>query len=552
MKPHSSSEPDQQDQEIIRLLKKLRAFEAAYPTQLLSARRSAFLTQVEHLGTVDGREELSAADQEIVNLLGTVKSAQPDYPPDLLAARRSAFIRQVKSAGATSLLDRFRLSIQKTFQYQTTTSTWPTAGFMRASLVIGSIIALVLLGSLFLTRTQQSSNPSASQVAVEPTLILPTSTSEIAIVLCEPGDQTPLCLPGALDPGQDLADQRNGAARPAVSKDARPGDSGVYRASYVNDGRPGQSWVSNSPNSWLKIDLGKVTMINTISLQKGMPESSGDNDPGQFVIAVALSDAYADGDSRNDHMEYAQVFDSEQTGIHSTASSAETIRIQFQPVQARFVKLTFEQAGTAIEEVGVFMVRPPVLAEQPTSGPSDDQPGATLTPMPTNVLSVMGTATSMPTDTWLATDTASPIPTDTPTAAASETPFAAETPTLQLTSTLPPTDTSTPLAAAPLPSETPIPLPTIVPPTAIPPTAIPPVIQPSPVNTGPIVVTGNGKTLTFTCNGDDAEIRGHSNTITLLGSCSSITVTGNGNRVFWQSGSPVIINRGRDNIISQL
>jgi hypothetical protein len=81
---------------------------------------------------------------------------------------------------------------------------------------------------------------------------------------------------------------------------------------------------------------------------------------------------------------------------------------------------------------------------------------------------------------------------------------------------------------------------------------VPPTVQPSPTSTGTIVVTGSDQTLTFTCTGNAAEIRGHANTVTLLGSCSSITVTGNGNRVFWQSGLPVITNNGSDNIISQL
>jgi hypothetical protein len=65
------------------------------------------------------------------------------------------------------------------------------------------------------------------------------------------------------------------------------------------------------------------------------------------------------------------------------------------------------------------------------------------------------------------------------------------------------------------------------------------------------VVTGNDQILTFTCNGNAAEIRGHANTVTLWGSCSSITVTGSGNHVFWQLGTPIIIDNGQGNIISQ-
>jgi hypothetical protein len=67
-----------------------------------------------------------------------------------------------------------------------------------------------------------------------------------------------------------------------------------------------------------------------------------------------------------------------------------------------------------------------------------------------------------------------------------------------------------------------------------------------------MIITGDDQTLTFTCNGHAVEIRGHANTITLLGSCRSISITGNGNSVFWQYGSPVITNKGRENIISQL
>jgi hypothetical protein len=328
-----------------------------------------------------------------------------------------------------------------------------------------------------------------------------------------------------------LADPGNGAARPAVSKDALSNQDGVYRAAYVNDGRSGASWVSKSPDSWIKIDLGKVTAINTVSLQKGNPGSSTDNDPGQFVIAVALSDVYADGDSSNDYVEYAQVFRSEQTGFSGRVSHTETIKTQFPPVQARFVKITFEKAGASIEEVGVFMIEPPVLPEQPTSPSQADLPGITLTPTGTDTPSPMNTATSVPAGTRLPTGSAVSIPTNTPTPS--------DTPTPLPTKTRPPADTSTPVPTNPLP-------------TIVPPTAIPPTVTPTPASTDPIVVTGNGQTLTFTCNGNDAEIRGHANTVTLLGSCRSITVTGNGNYVFWQFGSPIIMDRGANNIIQQL
>lgn len=554
MKPFPSSEENAQDQEIIKLLKELGSFEAAYPPELQTARRTAFLEQVRHLEMVEA-DELSAGDQEVVRLLGTLKSAPVEYPAALLTARRSAFLHQMERAGEMSLWDRFRTSLQRGLQPK---PGLPRAGAWRTSLVLASLLIAALIGSLFLRR-EPSFQSSPLQPVTTSTHLLPTRIGDVAISICKPGDQAPTCLVAQLDASQDLADAGNGRARPAVAKDARPSQSGVYQAAFVNDGRGGASWVSNSPDSWIKIDLGEVQTINTVSLQKGDLGPSSENDPGQFVIAVARSDVYADGDSSNDFTEYAQVFHSEQTGFSGTVSSTETIQTHFPPVEARFVKITFEQAGAAIEEIGVFMMDPPVLAEQPTGTPSEEVAGITSTPFSTNTMFVfatqtitpVSTGTRLPTGTVVAvlTHTARPSATFTPLATNTRPPF--NTPTLLPTNTLPPANTATPLPTNPWPSDTPV-APTVVLPTEIPPTTIPPTLEPTFVSTDPIVVTGNNQTMTFTCNGNDAEIRGHSNTVTLLGSCSSITVTGNGNQVFWQSGSPVIIDRGKDNIIQQL
>ncbi len=313
MKPSASSEHDEQDREIIKLLQDLGAFKAIYPSELLTARREAFLAQVEGLSTADSGEELSAEDQEFVKLLGGLRSVQAEYPPDLLAARRSALLRQLERAGTRSVWDRLRGSIQRIFPSKRTFPTSPPAGFRRISLVIASLLAAVFLGSLFFPRLEQSFQPSPLQAAGEPTQ-LPTSAGEVTIAICKPDDQTPSCPPGELDPSQDLANAGNGLARPAVSNDAQ------HKAAYVNDGRGGESWVSNSADSWIKIDLGKVTTINTVSLQKGSLGPSDENDPGQFVIAVALSDVYADGDSSHDYVEYAQVFHSAQAGFSGRVS----------------------------------------------------------------------------------------------------------------------------------------------------------------------------------------------------------------------------------------
>jgi hypothetical protein len=519
MKPSSSSEYNEKDREIIQLLQDLGSLRVTYPADLLRARRAAFLADVDRLSPVASGDEFSAAEQEFVNLFGNLKSTQADYPPHLLSARRAALLRQIESLESPSIWDQVRVALQRIFQTNARIPALPTSGLLRYSLGLASLIAILVLGSLFFLRTEQ-----AFQAAPSPIRSSPSSTVEAVLTICDPANQTSPCPSGELDPGQDLADARNGAALPAVSKDARSSTDGIHTAVYVNDGHVGASWVSNSPDSWIKIDLGQIRTINTISLQRGKLDSSGRNNPGHFVIAVAQSDVYAGGDSTNDDEEYIPVFHSAQTDYSGAVSQSDTIQTQFPAARARFVKITFEEAGTAIEEVSVFMIEPPELAGQAAVTPRDELPGITLTPPETNTLSAIDTAEVLATGTGVPSDTATPSQT---------------------------------LAS----SSTPIPLPTLTPslenpstpvPTDPPPTPVPPTIEPTATSIDPIVVTGSTQTLTFTCNGNDVEIRGQGNTVTLLGSCGSITVTGNSNLVFWQFGAPIITNRGRDNIISQL
>jgi hypothetical protein len=239
-------------------------------------------------------------------------------------------------------------------------------------------------------------------------------TGEAAITLCQPDDQASACQPVKMDASPDLADPGNSVARPAVSKDAQPD----HQAKYGNDGHADTSWVSNSANSWIKLDLGQFRTINMVRLEKG--NSAPGNDFGSFVIAVALSDVYVDGNSSNDDREYAIVFDSKQAGFSGSVSDTATINILFSPVQARFVKITFEKAGAALAEIGVFMVEAPGLAGQPTitipntgfatrtsTSKPDDQPADTpaplqtpiSTPRPSNTPIVLPTNTQPPADT---------------------------------------------------------------------------------------------------------------------------------------------------------
>src|SRR5262249_27517825 len=135
-----------------------------------------------------------------------------------------------------------------------------------------------------------------------------------------------------------------------------PGLSNIHSANYANDGYYGNgaSWISNSPNSWLKIDLGQVMLIGAVTFGRDRTGNYDDRDPGQFSIAVAQSDnVYANGDESNDSSEYSTVLNSAGFGFNGAISGPQTVQASFAPVLARFVKLTFANAGTDIDEVEI-------------------------------------------------------------------------------------------------------------------------------------------------------------------------------------------------------
>jgi len=306
------------------------------------------------------------------------------------------------------------------FLYKAMIPSRPTMTMMRTSLVVIVLMLAVFVGSLWRSPTPLS---SSSQTEVSQPGLTTIGTGEVAQVICKPGYLPPLCLAKEFDKSEDLTFPGNGAARPAVAKDTLPGYSGVHKPAYVNDGLygPGASWISNSPYSWIKIDMGKVTTINTVAFGRDRLGNFNDRDPGQFVIAVALSDnVYADGNSSNDYMEYTEVYNSDQAGFNGVVSGSETIWASFSPVRARYVKITFENAGTAVDEIEVYMVRPPAVTVPPTKKPKDDQPGVASTsipantPVPTSSAIPKSTSTPVPTDPPPPTNTAIPPPTDPP------------------------------------------------------------------------------------------------------------------------------------------
>ena len=470
---HVPAEASSQEQ-VIELLGSLKSAHAEYPPELLSARRAAFMAQIrQHNREAAQAKGLTAYNGSIFKFLGRLKSIEIEYPLKIWSVRRSAFVAQIRD-GKMSVLDALRASFHSLFNGKRKTAVAPANSFRRTSMILATLLVAAFIGSLAYGNRQPLTEIFESPLAHQEGPDLSpfaeaTSTGEVANVICKPGYLPPLCLAQEFDQSQDLTFPGNGSARPAVAKDTVPGYSRIHKAAYANDGLygPGASWISNSAYSWIKIDLGDVRTINTITFGRDRLGNLNDGDPGQFVIAVALSDdVYADGNSSNDFMEYTQVYDSEEAGFDGTISGPETVEATFDPVLARFVKITFENAGTAVDEIEAFMIQPFGFASNPTQRPRDTLVPPSFTPIPTNTLVPSRTPTLIPTNTF--------VPTRTPTLIPSSTPFPTNTATPRPTFTPePPTDTP-----EPPPTDTPEPPPTDTP--EPPPTDTP---EPPPTNT---------------------------------------------------------------------
>jgi hypothetical protein len=452
-----SSSP--QDHDILKILKDMESQQTEYPPQLLSARRAAFMDQVAQHNQVEIEEVWSSKDQEVIDLLKRLKSVEEKYPLNLWASRRSAFVRRVAWLNWINLWNTLYAAIQRSLANPAKVSRSSTVSLLHASLVVVSLAVAAFVGFISYGNRVQSFGASSSPAGITGSGRILTTNSRVVSITCKPGYQPPLCLTGEFEKSQDLTFQGNGSARPAVAKDTMPGYRGIHRAAHINDGLygPGASWISNSPDSWIKIDLGKATPINTVAFGRDRLGKFNDRSPGRFVISVALSDnVYADGNSSNDELEYKQVYDSDQAGFNGTISGAETVMAQFDPLVARYIKITFENEGTAIDEVEVFMVQRPVVSSKPGRTPEDTLTGNTATSMPTGTPLPSNTPTSVPTSTPLPTDTATPTPTSTPLPTDTATPTPTNTPL--------PTDTRTSVPSnTPLPTNTALPTPTSTP-----------------------------------------------------------------------------------------
>jgi hypothetical protein len=443
------------DQDILDILKGVESQKVEYPPELLAARKKLFIEQVEQHTQLKSASDLVEKDHKLLNIFRSWKSVEPEYPSQMLARRRSLFKQRIAESIRNSVWHVLHSSLRNIFagwvtSHRSTSRKFGPASALALAFAMAAFAAYAMYGNAI-----RSASPFLAQNQIfTPTSVSVTSTAQVAIIICSNGYEPPLCLSNEFDNRQHLTYAGNGKARPAVAKDSYSGSGQIHRAAHVNDGLygPDASWVSDSPNSWVKIDLGTTTAINTVAFGRDRLGSLNDGDPGRFLIAVATSDdVYADGNSSNDGDEYVQVYDSKQAGFDGKISGAETVIALFDLKRARFIKITFENAHTAIDEVEAFVTDPSVAAFVPTKAPPRENshpvastPLAVYTPLPTD------TAIAIPIDTLPPTETVTPMPTDPPTPV--ETPIPIDTPT-------PIEPTVAPAVDTPIPVYTPVSLP---------------------------------------------------------------------------------------------
>lgn len=185
---------------------------------------------------------------------------------------------------------------------------------------------------------------------------------------CQAGFGSPQCLYQSYDTSGNVA-FAGGPAAPAVASSTIVGPNAIHDPSFINDGQygNGRSWIGQTPNSWLKIDLGGIQLVDRITFGRDRLGGFDDRDPGQFLIDVAVFDAvYANGDDSNDAFEYTNVVDSAALGFSGFISGPETVVIDFDtPISARYIKMTIANAtpfAAAIDEVQIFPVPEPSSA----------------------------------------------------------------------------------------------------------------------------------------------------------------------------------------------
>ncbi|MEI8247478.1 MAG: discoidin domain-containing protein [Lentisphaerota bacterium] len=147
---------------------------------------------------------------------------------------------------------------------------------------------------------------------------------------------------GKPDGVENLAYVGNGA-KVATASSQNPLD--IHKAGGLNDGQYGNSnsWIGCASMDWLKIELAKISAISVFKL--GRDRTGVYSDRGIEYIKIEVS---------TDGKQWKTVFEKDNLKSVEDYSANKTIEIRIAPVDAKFVKVTVNPAGTCIDEFEVY------------------------------------------------------------------------------------------------------------------------------------------------------------------------------------------------------
>jgi hypothetical protein len=194
----------------------------------------------------------------------------------------------------------------------------------------------------------------AASVGLARAISYAPATATLGADECRGGLPQPQCKARPFVRTADVAWSGNGFARAAVAKDTIAGVA-IHNQAHINDGYYGNgaSWVSASADGWVKIDLGRLVMVDGVRLGRDRTGLYADRPTGGFVVALAtVEGAYAAGSDVADATEYTKVFEATAAEVTNTGTGV-TFVASFTPTLARYVKVQVKSAGAALDEVEV-------------------------------------------------------------------------------------------------------------------------------------------------------------------------------------------------------
>jgi hypothetical protein len=446
----------QPDQEILSLLEALKSVTVDYPPDLLAMRRAAV---IEKSGLLEnhGVQDSSPLDEAaMIEMLQELQHVRAKYPPLLLARQRAAFLDQIEKHRKFGWIETLLSPILSWFTHKAKVlAASMTGDDLRRSLVVVSLLVAAFAGIMVYGGDRQPTAFSGIHLTErdisQPIGAVPAAAAEITEKACTPDSPSaPACLTHGFAESPDQT-----------------------------------AWVSNSTDSWIAVDMGQTVSINKVELERNYSDGS----KGDFTISVAQSEG-----------QYKKVYDSKSDNFAQPVVGTAMIQVSFEPVLARYVKVTVADRGTVINEVKAFsVIVPPTPRPRtegnnapslPTAKPSNT-PLPTKTPLPTRTpipTDPPPTSTPLPTDTRWPTDTPAPTSTPLPTNTPMPTDTRWPTNTPMPTDTRWPTDTPEPTSTPLLPTDPPMPTDTRWPTDTPEPTSMP-LPEDTPLPTQPTMLT---------------------------------------------------------------